>query len=231
MQRRPWIWIFLVGLALLVLVVYLMRRFPGALDSDLGPPRLVYLLLWLSLLGASAILHFRARPGSALRYAGIWIALAAILAIGYSYRDLFSDARSRVMGELLPDQGVAQRADSISFRARGDGHFHVGAMVEGIRVRFLIDTGASDIVLSPEDARRLGFDLDRLKFSQLYATANGMGRGAAVTLRTLDVGPIHLTDVAASVNEAPMSSSLLGMSFLDRLSGYEVRGGTLTLWR
>ncbi len=231
MQRRSWIWILVAGLAVTLLVVYLMGRFPDALDSESGPRRLVYLVLWLSLLGASAILHFRARPGSALRYAGIWIGLGLVLVIGYSYRDLFGDMRDRVLGELLPERGIARGTDSISFRSRDDGHFHVEGLVEGTRVRFLVDTGASDLVLSPADAERLGFDLEQLGYTSIYQTANGEGRGAPVRLRDLEIGPIRLTDLTAEVNEAPMSSSLLGMSVLRRLGGYEVRDGTLTLWR
>jgi aspartyl protease family protein len=231
MQQRRWIWVFVAGLALTVLVLYLIRRFPSALDSDLERPRLLALLLWLSLLGGSAILHYRARPGSALRHAAIWIGLGLLLVIGYSYRDVFVEIRSRVVGELLPEQGVAQGSDAISFRSRSDGHFRVEALVDGVRVRFLVDTGASDVVLSPADARRLGFDPDRLEYTRIYETANGEGRGAPVMLRELELGPIRLVELPASINEAPMSSSLLGMSFLNRLSGYEVRGGTLTLWR
>lgn len=231
MQQRRWIWVFVAGLALTVLVLYLIRRFPGALDSDLDRPRLLALLLWLSLLVGSAVLHYRARPGSALRHAAIWIGIGLLLLIGYSYRDVLVDLRSRVLGELLPRQGVAQGGDAISFRPRGDGHFHVEALVDGVRMRFLVDTGASDIVLSPADARRLGFDPDRLEYTRVYETANGGGRGAPVTLGELVLGPIRLAEIPASVNATPMSSSLLGMSFLNRLSGYEVRDGRLTLWR
>ena len=102
-------------------------------------------------------------------------------------------------------------------------------MANGVPIRFLIDTGASDIVLNPSDARRLGFDASNLRFSRQYETANGMVRGAPVTLRELRVGQLHLFDVEASVNEAPLEVSLLGMSFLNELSGYEVARGRLIL--
>ena len=64
-----------------------------------------------------------------------------------------------------------------------------------------------------------------------YFVLNGIGYGAPIRLDTIEVGPIRLTDVAASVNQAPMDRSLLGMTFLRRLSAYEVRGDSLTLWR
>ena len=93
----------------------------------------------------------------------------------------------------------------------------------------MVDAGASNVVLSPADARRLGFDLARLSFHQVFRTANGMVRGAPVTLAEIRIGPIELHNVRASVNGADLSQSLLGMSFLDRLAGYSVENGTLTL--
>ena len=105
----------------------------------------------------------------------------------------------------------------------------VEALVDGTALRFLVDTGATDVVLSPADAQRLGFDLSSLSFTQLYNTANGTVRGAPVRLRNVSLGPIQLRDVRASINEAPMRSSLLGMSFLGRLSSFEIRGDSLTL--
>jgi aspartyl protease family protein len=99
-------------------------------------------------------------------------------------------------------------------------------------VRFLIDTGASDIVLTPEDATRAGYDIASLDYGHLFATANGVGHGASSTLDRLAVGPLSLTNVAISINRTPMQASLLGMTFLTRLEAYEFRGGRLFLrWR
>jgi len=86
------------------------------------------------------------------------------------------------------------------------------------------------VVLSPADARRLGFDPDTLDFSKVYRTANGTVYGAPVRLRSLTIGSIRIDNVRASVNGAEMSRSLLGMSFLERLSGYEVTAGSLILY-
>ena len=101
--------------------------------------------------------------------------------------------------------------------------------MNGVALRFLVDTGASDVVLGPADARRLGFDVAALDYSRRYRTANGVVFGAPVTLDRVRVGPIALDDVRASVNGAEMARSLLGMSFLGRLKGYEVSDDVLTL--
>src|SRR5579864_3640408 len=115
------------------------------------------------------------------------------------------------------------------FRRAPDGHFYVDAEVNGATIHFLIDTGASFVTLSPDDARAAGLSLSDRDFSQRATTANGVARFAPVTLREVDLKQISLTDVPAAVVEVPMPTSLLGMSFLSRLDGYEVRNGELVL--
>ena len=84
-------------------------------------------------------------------------------------------------------------------------------------------------MLSPRDARRIGIDPAGLAYTQVYRTANGSGRGAPVRLARVRIGTIVLEDVTASVNGAPMDRSLLGKSFLGRLSGFGAENGVLTL--
>ena len=128
----------------------------------------------------------------------------------------------------MPSRGLVTDGE-VSFRERKGGHFIVDAKVDGVPIQFLVDTGASDVTLTPRDARRLGFDLNRLNYDRTYRTANGVVKGAPVRLHRLSVGHISLADVRASVNSADMNRSLLGMSFLSRLSSFEVAQGTLTL--
>jgi aspartyl protease family protein len=109
------------------------------------------------------------------------------------------------------------------------GHYVVDAMVNGAPITFLVDTGASSIVLTMADAEHLGFRPESLRFTQRFVTANGEVRGAPVVLREIRIGQFSLYDVPASVNEAPLSVSLLGMSFLRRLNGYGVEDGRLVL--
>jgi aspartyl protease family protein len=130
---------------------------------------------------------------------------------------------------LIPSSGIEVADGAVSIRADRSGHYVVEAMVavgrndgDGEPIRFLIDTGASDVVLSPRDAERLGFNVNALDYTRTYRTANGMVKGAPVRLNQISIGPLSLGEVRASVNGAPMRRSLLGMSFLSRLSGYEV---------
>ena len=104
--------------------------------------------------------------------------------------------------------------------------------VNGQPVRFMVDTGASETVLAPEDARRLGVDLSSLTFDHPSETANGKGFGAAYGARAGGGADVRLTDFPMQINRAPMSSSLLGLSFLNRLASFEIRDRKLYLkWR
>jgi aspartyl protease family protein len=110
-----------------------------------------------------------------------------------------------------------------------DGGFYLMGQVNGQAVRFLVDTGASEIVLSPADARRIGVDPASLVFDHPSETANGVGYAAPFVADSLAVGPIRLENVPVAINQAPMSSSLLGMSFLKRLESFRVSGRKLYL--
>lgn len=228
-QRHGWLWLLVAVVGLAGFLITLHGRFPAALGDSQNVGRLLYLLAWLVPAGGGLVLTFQQQPLQSLKHATTWVGIFLVLVIGYSYRDGFGDLGERLSGELVPQRGMANTDGSISFRPGQDGHFHVEALVDGTRLRFLVDTGASDVVLTPDDARRMGFDLDRLDFTGRAETANGDVRSAPVRLHEMVLGPIRLTNVRAAVNEAEMSESLLGLSFLSRLDGYEVSGDRLTL--
>ena len=110
-----------------------------------------------------------------------------------------------------------------------DDHFYLNTKINGKSVRFLVDTGASDVVLNLRDARKIGVDVNRLRFNKVYNTANGVVRGASIVLRRLEFAGIEFYDVNASVNAADLDVSLLGMSFLQKFDKYEVYQDKLIL--
>lgn len=110
-----------------------------------------------------------------------------------------------------------------------NGHFLVTAQIDGVEILFLVDTGASQVILTAEDAERLGYRADDLEFSQRFETANGTILGAPLLLPYFQIGDLEIEDVQSSVILAPMSTSLLGMSFLSRLESFEVREEGLIL--
>ena len=112
-----------------------------------------------------------------------------------------------------------------------DGHYSLTLQINGVDVDFLVDTGASQVVLTQQDAARVGLNPDKLAFIGTAFTANGEVRTAPVRLDTVDLGGIRDTRVRASVNGGEMSGSLLGMSYLNRFDSIEIRGDRLILTR
>lgn len=228
--RRRLFWLLLAAVVVAGLAAaYFGGTLIAGLESRGERIRFVYLGLLLVFLLASAGMQWRGRPATHLRHALVWATVALVLVVAYSFRYELAALGQRVKGELLPSSGVESGPGRVAFRADRSGHFRITAEVEGTPIRFLVDTGASLVVLSPQDAARIGRDPAALVYGQTFRTANGIGRGAAIRLDEVRIGGIALRDVRASVNEAPMSDSLLGMSFLGRLSGYSVEGGVLTL--
>lgn len=226
-----WVWFLVVAVGLTGLVVWLIDRYPGTLDSRDAMINLTRYGAILVLVASGILAGRTLNVKTAVRDIAIWVAILAGLVAIYGFRHEFEVLGLRIAGELEPTRGNETGDGEILYRRSADGHFYIDAAVNGRTVRFLVDTGASDIVLSPADAARIGFERSELVFNRQYQTANGIGRGAPVTLRSIETGTVRFRDVAASVNDAPMSESLLGMSFLDRLSGYEVRGDSLILRR
>jgi aspartyl protease family protein len=124
---------------------------------------------------------------------------------------------------------AAVRSNTQVYRADRSGHYLVDGTVNGAPIRMLVDTGATFVVLSLEDARAAGIDSARLSFTERMTTANGEATVARTTLRELRLGQLSVEQVPAMVVDAPLHVSLLGMSFLSRLDGYTIRDGVLTL--
>lgn len=202
--------LFAAAAAVITLIIWLNDRFPGVLSDafDKLDPPLLLLLLALSVF--SLVLHRRFNDHPALKHLGIVMLLGTLVFAGFNF--------------LHEPEYVEVR-----FPISAGGRIMVEAKVDGVPVHFLVDTGASDVVLSPRDAECIGFDHAKLRFDQAYRTASGTISGAPVTLGQIAVGPIHMKNVKATVNGRAMDTSLLGMSFLSRLSGFSVTDGTLIL--
>ena len=117
---------------------------------------------------------------------------------------------------------------TLVYRADRRGHFSVTATVNGAPIRFVVDTGASLVALTLDDARAAGISRSELVFNQITQTANGRIHFAPVVLREVRIEQLSIENVPAAVIEN-LDQSLLGMSFLRRLKSFEMREGTLTI--
>jgi len=214
----------LVGIGLLLFL--LLRAFP---DESLANPDVIQTLAVLALVSSSLLFvrHFNVKQ--TVRNILLWLGVGALLVLGFSYQDELMGIGQRLRADLIPGTPLQTAAGEMVISASEGGGFHANGTVNGTPVRFLVDTGASSIVLSPADARRLGIDLDNLVFNRAYETANGIGYGASTTVDELTVGHIRLTNVPVSINQAPMRSSLLGMTFLNRMKSFNISGRKLVL--
>jgi aspartyl protease family protein len=207
----------------------LARGNPEMLENQDSQISLIHGLLVLVLIGSAFLFH-RHIPTlrDFLRNSLIWVLLGLVLVAGYSYRKNLLDGWNRIMAELLPGRAITVAQKEVIIRARGE-LFIVDAMVEGAVVPLLFDTGASHVTLSRGDASRLGFDLNKLNFSILTKTANGLGQAAPIRIREIRVGDILVKNIDALIAKTPMDFSLLGAIFLEKLSYYSVTGSFLRM--
>lgn len=184
---------------------------------------LIYLLiLGLAILGLF-VAQNRQSLGKTVQQALTWalIFIGVIAAIG-----LWQDIRD----DVLPRQSVHD-GGRIEVPLAPDGHYYLTLEIEGTPVTFTVDTGASGVVISPDDARRIGLNPESLAYLGEAMTANGIVRTAHVRLKDVRLGEILDPSITAYVNEAEMDGSLLGMDYLNRFDRIEITRGKLVLTR
>ena len=183
-------------------------------------------LIYLTILGAAVIGWFIAENreglGKAARMALAWglIFVAFIAAYG-----LWEDVES----DLVPRSAIVEDGQAIEIPRGFDGHFRLTLDVNGVPVDFLVDTGATDVVLTMDDARRVGLDPDNLTFLGRARTANGEVSTAFATLDSIGIGPVIYRNLNASVNGGEMDGSLLGMTYLGLFDRIEIQGDRMRI--
>jgi len=184
--------------------------------------RLLYLVLLLAAVGGYVVVEYRKRMGQALRTAAAWGLIFIGVMAGYG---LWNDLRT----DIAPRQMVAETG-TIEVPRAADGHYYLTLAVNGTAVQFLADTGATSMVLSERDARRIGIDPDALVYIGRAQTANGTVATARVELGSVELGPYRDASFPAWVNQGEMDASLLGMEYLS-LYRMEIAGDRMILRR
>jgi len=230
MASRRLLWVLLIGLALALLAL-VVRHDDGTI-AGLTTHDFASLTVKIALLvffGGAVLAMFRHRFTDALEAALFWVVVALLLAAAYSYRAELRDVGDRVLAELIPGRPAVRGLVVEIARGRG-GEFQVATQVNGSHAPMVLDTGASTVVLTQEAAKAAGLPLEVLAYNVNIDTANGRTRAAAVTLDRLAVGSIVERGVPALIAQpGQLKTSLLGMTFLNRLQGWEVRGERLVL--
>lgn len=191
-------------------------------DNPDDVARMFYLLLLLMGLLGFFLIGGRQRLGASVQQLLIWVLIFAMVIIAYGFRDT-------LRGALFPSVALQVAEGVIELRRDYDGHFHATLEVDGAPVRFIVDTGATDIVLGRRDAQRVGIDLDGLAFTGRAMTANGPVSTARVRLGQVVLGDKVATNLPASVTSGALDFSLLGMAYLDRFDRIEIVGDRMLL--
>ncbi|MEM6941030.1 MAG: TIGR02281 family clan AA aspartic protease [Pseudomonadota bacterium] len=192
--------------------------------SNIDTGHLIYLVVLLCMLAGWFFMQTREGINKTLQYAAVWAIIFVGGAAGFGlWQDISREARA-------PQFSVAGSDQIIVPQAR-DGHYYLRLGVNGAQINFVVDTGATQMVLTKADAARAGLDPDALSYLGRARTANGEVRTAFVRLDEVRLGEVVDRGVDAVVNEGEMSQSLLGMQYLQRWGRLEIAAGELILTR
>ncbi|MBC8717590.1 TIGR02281 family clan AA aspartic protease [Ochrobactrum sp. Marseille-Q0166] len=227
-------WIVIAAIAVVILLLMANNESGttlGLANDAFG--QAAYMGIWGVVL-AAGILGSGIRLSDFARNMAVWAVIILALVAAYQYRYELQDVGSRITAGLIPGSPISGRALdgslTVTLAKSANGHFEVNGRVNGARVYFLVDTGASSVVLSQEDAERAGIDTSSLVYNVPINTANGRASAASVTITNLQIGDIERQNIRAMVTqEGLMTGSLLGMNFLQTLGGFSVRGDQLIM--
>lgn len=215
----------LIGATLAVLIFNHESGLSFGLPND-DLASLVYLGLLAAVIGAGVVGAHR-NIGEMIKNLLVWMVIILGLTTGWLYQDQAREMALRVAGGLTPGRPVTvsdAQGQAVLIRKSLSGHFEAAGEVNGQPVIFLMDTGATTIALSHDDALRIGFSEDDLSYSLVINTANGQARAAAVRLETVAIGPVVRNGLRAMVAEpGRLEQSLLGMNFISSLTAFEMR--------
>lgn len=182
-----------------------------------------YLLILLLFIGGGFLFGYRQKLSTTLQQAAIWVLIFVGVVIAYGFSDTLKQ-------QVMPSRAT-QNAQGFEVQRARDGHFYLTLQVNGKNIPFVVDTGATDIVLSKSDAEKVGINPDALTYIGRANTANGVVKTATTVLDRIALGDTVDYDVRASVNGGKMDGSLLGMAYLNRFSEISMRGDRLILKR
>ncbi|WP_286759112.1 MULTISPECIES: retropepsin-like aspartic protease family protein [Sulfitobacter] len=192
---------------------------------DIETGRLIYLIVLMAMVAGWFFIQSRQGWNKTLQQVAVWAMIFTGVAAGYG---LWEDINRQ--GDI-PRQAYEASTGSVTLPRARDGHYYLTATINGTPLRFVVDTGATDMVLTRADAEAAGLSPDRLNYLGRASTANGEVRTAYVRLDEVELGGVRDTDVPAVVNEGEMRQSLLGMGYLQRWGRIEITNGELILTR
>lgn len=188
-------------------------------NNDLS--QIVYLVILILIMSYGMINRKEMSLKKIVKYFLIWSLIGLIIIALYAYRFEFNNFKERISGEINPTSAQLNQQGQLIINISDDSHFYVKILINKKPILFMVDTGASDIVLNLQDALKIGVNPKNLIFNRQFQTANGRVLGASIILKEVEISGIKFKDVKASVTNGEMGVNLLGMSFLRRFGKYE----------
>jgi len=209
----------------------MQERAPEVFEGTDGIMRFVYVGLLLFLVWGGVSVSGQGGWLKTLRNIAAIAFAFLVLIVGYTYKDNLSGVYNRVKAEILPGSPQSLGGGEVILRRDPrSGQFETTGLVNGSETLFLVDTGASSVVLPYEEAINIGFTDNDLNFVLQVSTANGSTFVAPIRLNAVKIGEIVVNDIRAAVSKpGELDTGLLGLTFLDRLESYSVSGDVLTL--
>jgi len=190
---------------------------------------MAYLLIIVLFVGSFVVRSYSGKSKTALKHFFIWCALFSVIFVVFSYRDKFSSVKENVMGELFPSKTQKGDGGEIIIHKSIGGHFYIDIEINDVVIKFMVDTGASRVVLSKRDAFLVGINDSELNFKNMVYTANGTIMTAPVLLENIYIEGYQFKNVSGMVNGGDMKNSLLGMSFLKKLQSFTIENNRLIM--
>ncbi len=183
---------------------------------------LIYSIILLAMLISSLFIRSTTDINKKLKNLSIWLFIIFLIVILYNNRFLFKN--------FIPYNAYDTGNNELKILKSNDNHFHISIDINGKKVLFLIDTGATTTTLTLKDARRVGINTEKLSFDIPLNTANGLSFAASAEITDIQIGNFTVDSMWILVSKDLDGESLLGMNFLNKLRGYDIRQDQMTLY-
>ncbi len=222
--------VVIIGLAVLALLL----SEPSTNSVTVGERmdmRVVYLVVLAAAMAIFGAGRMFVRGGrKTLVHTAIWLGAITGLLTAFAFRDEAAVIVREIRAELMPSVALSRSTGEAELRRAWDGHYRATAEINGVKLRLMVDTGASMVLIPFEQVEEIGIDPGLLDFSMPVTTANGRSSVAPVRLSSIKIGPIAVFDIPAAVaRPGRLKTGLLGMSFLDKLAETSFQGDRLIL--
>ena len=220
--------VFAVVILIAFRIFPLLERQVSAFDTAMILKILFFIaLLWFIIYAYSS---GRSQGSRSIGNILLWITIFAVLIIIYAFRFELESLKDRVLAVLIPSYSWTNDQGQLVIAQNKDGHFYLNAKTKtNSKIKFLIDTGASDIALTKDAAIKLGFNPSKLKYTKKYYTANGISYAAPVRIKQLTIGKKTFYNLEAHVTSGGLDIPLLGMSLIDDFKDFKITNDLLIL--